>query len=120
MGTDRLSTESSRSAAVEVGDVDGARAVKFPAYPTLYVDEYVTFAVSIVRKDAAAEDSLAAIRERNRFGTAIAAMIKMIATTIKSSISENPFSFLIPSLSISSVPSITLSLAWDPSSQLSV
>src|SRR3990170_7801584 len=66
------------------------------------------FAVVMVRKAEAAEDSLAAIRERNKFGTAIAAMIKMIATTINNSISENPFSFLnlIPSLSVSSVSNI--------------
>jgi len=42
------------------------------------------------RTEAAAEDSLAAILARIRLGMAIAAMIKMMATTIRSSISENP------------------------------
>jgi hypothetical protein len=40
---------------------------------------------------AAAEDSLAAILARSRLGIAMAAMIRMIATTINSSISEKPF-----------------------------
>src|SRR5215469_753029 len=44
----------------------------------------------MVRIPLAADDSFAAIRARSRFGIAIAAMIKMIATTINSSISENP------------------------------
>src|SRR5208282_162132 len=47
----------------------------------------------MVRSDATADDSFAAIRARNRFGMAIAAMIKMIATTISNSISEKPFCF---------------------------
>src|SRR5438270_14043783 len=33
------------------------------------------------------------MRDRSRFGIAIAAMIRMIATTISSSISEKPFAF---------------------------
>ena len=37
-----------------------------------------------------AEASLADILDRKRLGMAIAAMIKMTATTIRSSISENP------------------------------
>ena len=54
----------------------------------------------MVRIEATAEDSLAAMRERSKFGIAIAAIIKIIATTIKSSISEKPFCFFIcgPSL----------------------
>jgi hypothetical protein len=39
------------------------------------------------------------MRERSKFGIAIAAMIKIIATTINNSISEKPFSFLIILLS---------------------
>jgi hypothetical protein len=35
------------------------------------------------------------MRERSKFGIAIAAMIKMIATTIKSSIREKPFCFFM-------------------------
>src|SRR4030081_2374261 len=48
-------------------------------------------AVLIARIEATADDSFAAMRARSRFGMAIAAMIKMIATTISSSISEKPF-----------------------------
>jgi hypothetical protein len=47
-----------------------------------------------------ADASLAACRDFRRLGTAIAAMIPMIATTINSSISEKPFcSFFIRILS---------------------
>src|ERR1700731_3472027 len=49
----------------------------------------------MVRIEAAADDSLAAIRARSKFGIAIAAMIRMMATTISSSISEKPFCFRI-------------------------
>src|ERR1700732_4685659 len=49
----------------------------------------------MVRSEAPAEESLAAIRARIRFGIAIAAMIRMMATTISSSISEKPFCFRI-------------------------
>jgi hypothetical protein len=35
------------------------------------------------------------MRARNRFGMAMAAMIKMIATTISNSINEKPFCFRI-------------------------
>src|SRR4029077_7204895 len=49
----------------------------------------------MVRMDATADDSLAAMRARSKFGIAMAAMIRMIATTISSSISEKPFCFRI-------------------------
>src|SRR5437899_1435119 len=52
---------------------------------------YVAWAVKTLRNEATAEASLAAIFERSRFGMAIAAIIRMIATTIKSSIREKPF-----------------------------
>jgi hypothetical protein len=45
--------------------------------------------------DETAEDSFAAIRARSKFGIAMAAMIRMIATTINNSISEKPFCFRI-------------------------
>src|ERR1039458_6303500 len=45
----------------------------------------------MVCSEAAADESLAAIRARIRLGIAIAAMIRMMATTISSSISEKPF-----------------------------
>ena len=57
--------------------------------------EYATSADVIVRILAAADDSLADILARSRFGIAIAAINKMIATTISSSINENPFCFRI-------------------------
>src|SRR6516165_5713011 len=50
----------------------------------------------MVRSEPTAEAWFAAIRERNRLGIAMAAIIKMIATTINNSISEKPReSFLI-------------------------
>jgi hypothetical protein len=49
----------------------------------------------MVRSEPTAEASFAAMRERSKFGIAIAAMIKMIATTIKSSIREKPFCFFM-------------------------
>jgi len=49
---------------------------------------YIVAALSKVRKEAAADDWLAAIFARIKFGTAMAAMIKMIATTISNSINE--------------------------------
>src|SRR6202035_1161178 len=48
-------------------------------------------AVLMVRSEPTAEASLAAIFDRSKFGIAIAAIIKIIATTIRSSISEKPF-----------------------------
>jgi hypothetical protein len=44
----------------------------------------------MVRIDATADASLAAMRARSKFGIAIAAMIRMIATTISNSIKEKP------------------------------
>jgi hypothetical protein len=48
-------------------------------------------AVTTVRIEPTAEASFAAIFERSKFGIAIAAIIKMIATTISNSINEKPF-----------------------------
>src|SRR5262252_7571171 len=51
----------------------------------------------MVRIADAADASLAAILARNRFGIATAAIIRMIATTISNSMSENPpFRFIRP------------------------
>src|SRR5216684_7878105 len=47
------------------------------------------------RSEAAADESLADMRARIRLGIAIAAMIRMIATTISNSISEKPLCFCI-------------------------
>src|SRR5215471_20305866 len=49
----------------------------------------------MLRIEPTAEDSLAAILARIKFGIAIAAMIRMIATTISNSINEKPFCFRI-------------------------
>src|SRR5213083_3196377 len=65
----------------------------------------------MVRSPAAADESLAAILARIRLGIAIAAMIRMIATTISNSISEKPFCFRI-SFSLS-----PLKVALDPTNQ---
>jgi hypothetical protein len=47
-------------------------------------------AVLIVLIEPTADASFAAIRDRSKLGIAIAAMIKMIATTISNSIKEKP------------------------------
>src|SRR5438270_6171127 len=49
----------------------------------------------MVRRLPTADDSFAEMRARSRFGIAMAAMIRMIATTISNSISEKPFCFFI-------------------------
>src|ERR1700693_690860 len=51
----------------------------------------------MVRIEPTAEASLAAMRARSKFGIAMAAMIKIIATTINNSMSEKPFCFLFMS-----------------------
>jgi hypothetical protein len=47
--------------------------------------------VFIARTEPTADASFAAMRDRSKFGTAIAAKINMIDTTITSSMSEKPF-----------------------------
>src|ERR1700733_15167596 len=60
--------------------------------------ENATPEVLMVRSEPTADASLAAIFERSKFGIAIAAIIKIMATTINSSINEKPFCcFLIVS-----------------------
>jgi hypothetical protein len=49
--------------------------------------------VFTVLTELAADDSLAEILARSRFGMAMAAMIRIIATTISNSIREKPFCF---------------------------
>jgi hypothetical protein len=63
------------------------------------VDKYPTAAVLSERIEPTADASLAAMRDRRRLGIAMAAMIRMIATTINSSMSEKPLCFLVPILS---------------------
>src|ERR1700722_19267009 len=67
----------------------------------------------MVRTEATADDSLAAMRARNRFGMAMAAMIKMIATTMSNSISEKPFCFRI-SISLFSPNDLNSLVSVDP------
>src|SRR6476619_6337205 len=61
-----------------------------PNTPLPAVAWYVASALKIVRSDDWAEPSLAARREAKRLGIAIAAIMPMIATTMRSSISEKP------------------------------
>src|SRR5579872_5152092 len=92
-------TKSIRHAAVEVAPAAGqpvatpgpsvARSGAKPACG--YVTENVASAVLSVRIVLAAAELLAAMRDRTKFGIAIAAMIRMMATTISSSINEKPF-----------------------------
>src|SRR5512146_3332520 len=49
----------------------------------------------MLRTEETAEDSLAEIRARIKLGMAMAATMRMIATTISNSINENPLSFCI-------------------------
>src|SRR6516162_4821551 len=51
----------------------------------------------MVRSEATADDSLAAILERTKIGIAMAAMIRIIATTFSNSIREKPRCLFIPS-----------------------
>src|SRR5579864_3306728 len=64
------------------------RVAEYPMFGQ--VAAYVVSPVSIVRADSAADASFADIFDLIRLGMAIAAMIRIIATTISNSISENP------------------------------
>src|SRR6202041_37108 len=82
------------------------------AKPVPHGGESVTSAVTIVRTEPTADASLAAMRARSKFGIAIAAMIKIIATTMSNSISEKPFWFLFIVSPGSSAPdSVSYALA---------
>src|SRR5712692_294937 len=74
------------------------RFAKLAAKPLPQVEEYVTSAVLMLRIEATADASFAAILERSKFGMAMAAMIRIIITTIRSSMRENPFCgfFIVP------------------------
>lgn len=85
---------SIKHAPVELGGVQlvPESDPRVEANPTVgYAELYEIWAVFRVRSEATAEDSLAEMRARNRLGIAIAAIIRMMATTISSSIRENPF-----------------------------
>src|SRR5258708_20672916 len=62
----------------------------------------------MLRTEPTAEDSLALILARSRFGIAIAAMIRMIGTTISNSISEKPFCLRMFKMS----PRLRFDLFW--------
>jgi hypothetical protein len=62
-----------------------------------YAVKYDTSAVLMLRSELTPEASFAAILERMKFGIAIAAMIKIIATTINNSIREKPFCLFMTS-----------------------
>jgi len=96
------STLSIKHAAVEVGGaVDEQvppKLTRLGAYPVVGNDVSKEVCAEFkVRIEAAAEDSLAAAFERSRFGIAIAAMIRIIATTISNSINEKPLCLRISS-----------------------
>src|SRR6266404_6507301 len=97
-------TASTRPAAVEVAAAElagGPKNDRVQVKPLSgYVDEYVTSAVFSVRMEPTADASFAAMRERSKFGMAIAAMIRIIATTISSSINEKPFCLRMSILSL--------------------
>src|SRR5882672_12652547 len=105
---------SSRQALVGVGEQGSVRprSGSWTAYPTVgKALKYEVSAAVMLRIADAAEDSLADILARSRFGIAIAAMIKMIATTISNSIKEKPFCFRIicPRLRLSCDGRLTIS-----------
>jgi len=85
-------TESIRSADADVGfglPEFGPRSEIACGNPP-YVIEYMTAVEFKVRRDSTAAASFAVIFECIKLGIAIAAIIKMIVTTIKSSIREKP------------------------------
>ena len=86
--------QAEAAVAVTHGDAP-PREARLAEKPVPHEEEYVTSAVPIVRTEPTAEDSFAAIFERSKLGIAMAAMIKMIATTIKSSIREKPLCFIL-------------------------
>ena len=68
-----------------------ARTGRSPAYPPLLDELNAAWALLMARTEPIADDSLPDMRARRRPGTAMAAMMPMIATTISSSISVKPF-----------------------------
>src|SRR6266851_9905467 len=91
------STRSSpvlQAGAVPAPPASGPRLVR-SVERELQLVEYSTSVVFSVRSAETADASLAAILERSKFGIAMAAMIKMIATTISNSIREKPFCLLL-------------------------
>src|SRR5208283_4970605 len=83
-------------APVQSFAAEGPMTVKLAGKPKVgHCVAYCVLAVFNVRTEPTAEDSFAEMRAFSKFGMAIAAMIRMIATTISNSISENPFCFFI-------------------------
>jgi len=118
-----LHLDEGRKFKVRIKSVDGPEAYSYP--PGLIQPDFCTKSVldpcetcSFMRKlrlilkgkplfatratlriELTEEASLAAMRARSRFGMAIAAMIRIIATTISNSINEKPFCLRIISVS---------------------
>ena len=63
--------------------------------PGAQLDEYVDWPLLIARSEPIADASLPDMRARSRPGTAIAAMMPMMATTISSSMSVKPLALRI-------------------------
>src|SRR6202171_5055611 len=71
---------------------NSARSVSVSAYPpAAQLDEHVDSELLMERSDPMADASLPDMRARSKPGTAMAAMMPMIATTISSSIRVKPF-----------------------------
>src|SRR5438445_5838671 len=73
------------------GSTKSSSCCEYP--PLAQLDEYVDSPLLIARSDPMAEASLPDMRARSRPGTAIAAMMPMMATTISSSMSVKPLEF---------------------------
>src|ERR1041385_7991021 len=71
----------------------------------------------MVRSVLIAAESLADIFDRSRLGIAMAAIMRMMATTMSSSISENPFCLRIKSLSSEFVRWLNCWFNWQSDSE---
>ena len=82
--------------AVATEGVHGKAPPRLPSvpYPTPYMEAYAISAVVMERTEVAADASFAASRDLTMLGIAMAAMIRMMATTISSSTREKPLSGL--------------------------
>src|SRR6202163_664058 len=86
------------------------RSASEPAYPPeAQLDENDAWPLLMARSEPIADASLPDMRARSRPGTAIAAMMPMIATTISSSINVKPFALRI-FITISFKPFISMML----------
>src|SRR5437763_1381714 len=79
-----------------------ARSTAYP--PAAQLEEYLACPLLMARSDPIADASLPDMRARSRPGTAMAAMMPMIATTISNSMRVNP---LLARIFIATTPSLT-------------